>query len=289
MSSLVRWHEEERPQLRQPLLVTALEGFVDAGAAAGTAAAFLRHRLRADAVATFDREELIDFRARRPTAVVEKGLLTRIDWPDLQLFAATLDGPHDVALLLGPEPDMRWGAFSAAVVEVCRQLGVEQMIGLGAYPAPAPHTRPIRIRRAANLATTVGESLAQFSPVPSYTGPTGIARVLQAAFAEAGIPAVGLLAEIPHYLAGAPHPAGALALARAAAALLQIDVDATELEAATKLHGEQVEETLAEHNEALEMVHALEQHYDMGGSDAELTTGEDIAAEIERYLRSQPE
>jgi len=286
MNSLVYWHGE-RPQLRRPLLLTVLEGFVDAGAAAGTAAAFLRHRWRADVVATFDRDELIDFRARRPTAVVETGTLNRIDWPKIDLLAATVDGPHDALLLLGPEPDMRWGAFSDAVVEVCRQAGVEQMIGLGAYPAHVPHTRPIRIRRAANLATTVEGPLAEFPPVLSYTGPTGIARILQAALAEVGIPAVGLLAEIPPYLAGAPNPPGALALARAAAAMFETEVDATELEAATKLHREQVDETLADHKEALEMVRALEQHYDLGGTDVELTTGEDIAAEIERFLRSQ--
>lgn len=286
MSSLVHWHGEP-PQLRRPLLLTALEGFVDAGAAAGTAAAFLRHRWKADVIATFDRDELIDFRARRPTAVVESGTLTRVDWPEIELLATTVDGPHDALLLLGPEPDMRWGAFCDAVVEVCRQTGVEQMIGLGAYPAPAPHTRPIRIRRAANLATTVEGPLAEFPGVPSYTGPTGIARILQTALAEADIPAVGLLAEIPHYLAGAPNPIGAFTLARAAATLFEIEVDSTELEAAAKLHREQVDETLAEHEEAVEMVRALEQHYDLGEGDVARTTGEDIAAEIERFLRSQ--
>lgn len=284
MDRMVHWRGE-RPQLRRPLLLTVLEGFVDAGAAAGTAAAFLRHRWKANAVATFDRDELIDFRARRPTAVVESGTLTRVDWPEIELVAATVDGPHDALLLLGPEPDMRWGAFCDAVVKVCRQVGIEQMVGLGAYPAPAPHTRPIRIRRAANIATTVEGPLTEYPPIPTYTGPTGIARVLQAALAQAGIPAVGLLAEIPHYLAGAPNPAGALALAHAAAALFGTEVDSTELVAASKLHREQVDGTLAEHEEAIEMIRALEQHYELG----EGTTGEDIAAEIERYLRSQPD
>ena len=279
---MIRWRIE-RPRLRRPLLLTALEGFVDAGVAAGTAAAFLRHRWKADVLATFDRDELIDFRARRPTAVVDDGALTRVEWPEIELLAATVEGPHDALLLLGPEPDMRWGAFCDAVVEICRQTGVEQMVGLGAYPAPAPHTRSIRIRRAANLATTIKGPLAEFPPVPTYTGPTGIARVLQKALADAGIPAVGLLAEIPHYLGGAPNPAGALALAHAAAALFRTTLDATELEAAAKLHREQVDETLAEHEEAMQMVRALEQHYELGQG----TTGDDIAAEIERYLRSQ--
>ncbi len=286
MSSLVHWHGEQ-PKLRRPLLLAALEGFVDAGAAAGTAAAFLRHRWKADVIASFDRDELIDFRARRPTAVVEHGTLSRVEWPEVELFAATIDGPHDALLLLGPEPDMRWSAFCHAVVEVCRQASVEQMIGLGAYPAPAPHTRPTRIRRASNLATTVEGPLAELPGVPSYTGPTGIARMIQAALAEVGIPAVGLLAEIPHYLAGAPNPAGALALARAAGTLFQVEVDSVELETAAKLHREQVDETLAEHEEAVEMVRALERQYDLGEADAALTTGEDIAAEIERFLRSQ--
>jgi proteasome assembly chaperone (PAC2) family protein len=284
MVSLLHWHAE-LPHLRRPLLLTALDGFVDAGAAASTAALFLRHRWQSEVVATFDRDTLIDYRARRPSVVVDGGTLRRVEWPEIELLTATTDGPHDAILLLGPEPDMCWAAFCDTVVQLCKQAGVEEMIGLGAYPAAAPHTRPVRILHVAN--TAVSEPPAALLGIPSYTGPVGIGSVLQHALAVGGVPAIGLWAEIPHYIAASPSPAGALALVRAVAGLFGITVDTTELEAAAKLHHEQVQEAVVQHAEAADMIRALERHIDLGDQNEPLPTGEDIAAEIERFLRQQ--
>lgn len=284
MAHLVEWLEDP-PALRDPLLLVVLEGFVDAGGVASTAAMFVRHRWQADLIATFDREALIDYRARRPTGVIDKGTLRRVDWPQLELLAAKLDGPRDALLLIGPEPDMRWDAFFDAVVEVCRRLGVAGVVGLGAYPAAAPHTRPIRIMRASNAAA---RGLGIGTPaVNGYNGPVGAGTALHAALAEHDIPAVGLWAEVPHYIAGSPNPAGALAMVQRCAALLETPIDTTELEAAAKLHAEQVDEAVSEHPEAAAMVTALEQQLDSGAREGELPSGDDIAAEIERFLRSQ--
>lgn len=283
--SLLRWTAEP-PPLRRPLLVCALEGFVDAGAVASTAGMFLRHRWQSELVATFDGDALIDYRARRPTAVLDAGVLRRVEWPDLELFAATVEGEQDALLLLGPEPDMAWRAFCEELVTVCRDLEVAGVVGLGAYPAAAPHTRPVRIMRASN--TAAGELAHRTPGIPGYTGPVGIGSAVQSILAEHGIPAVGLWAEVPHYIAGSPNPQGALALVRVLADLFGVGVDTTELEAAAKLHREQVDEAVAEHTDAGEMIAALERHAD-SGDDVELPTGDDIAAEIERFLRTQPE
>ncbi|CAN5399258.1 filament polymerization regulator ParJ [soil metagenome] len=277
--------QTELPPLERPVLLVALEGFIDAGGVAGTAAMFLRHRWKSELVATFDRDDLIDYRARRPTVVVDSGKLRRVEWPDIELMGATVGGPHDALLLLGPEPDMRWAAFCDAVVAVSRQAGVEAAIGLGAYPAAAPHTRPVRIMRATNL--VAGDLVPEAGDIVGYTGPVGAGTVLQAALGDAGIPAVGLWAEVPHYISGSPNPGGALALVRCVAAAMHTEVETTELEAAAKLHREQVDEAVAEHPEAGEMVQALERHVDSGGADGELPSGDDLAAEIERFLRTQ--
>ena len=44
--------------------------------------------------------------------------------------------------LVGPEPDFHWRAFTDAVVGLARSWRVRMVVGLGAFPAPAPHTRP---------------------------------------------------------------------------------------------------------------------------------------------------
>ena len=281
---LIIWHEEP-PELRRPVLVVALDGFVDAGAVASTAGMFLRHRWKSEVVATFDADDLIDFRARRPSAVVDAGRVRRLDWPEIELCAAAVDGPHDVLLLLGPEPDMRWNEFARAVASTGAELGVEAVIGLGAYPAAVPHTRPISIVRASNL--VAGDLMPEVSEIAGYTGPVGASTALQVVLGELGIPAVGLWAEVPHYIAGSPHPAAALALVRTVAAAVGVDVDTAELEVAAKLHSRQVDDAVAEHPDAMEMISALEAHVDSGGDVDDLPSGEALAAEIERFLRSQ--
>jgi predicted ATP-grasp superfamily ATP-dependent carboligase len=285
VTALLEWLAEP-PTLRRPVLLVALEGFVDAGAAAATAAMFLGHRWRSEPVARYDRERLIDYRARRPTVVIDEGLLRRIDWPDIELYTATVDGPRDAVLLLGPEPDACWTTFADATVDACHRLGVQTVLGLGAYPAAAPHTRPIRVVRAA---TAGAEGLATDTiPVAGYTGPVNAGTALQATVAEQGIPAVGLWAEVPHYIAASPNPAAALALVRLVSTALETQVDTTELEAAATHHREQVDAAVAEHAEAVEMVRVLEGLYDQGRADEDLPSGEDLAAEIERFLRNAP-
>ncbi|HWH32618.1 MAG TPA: PAC2 family protein, partial [Egibacteraceae bacterium] len=229
MATLLHWRSDP-PPLRRPILLTALEGFVDAGGAAGTAAMFLSHRWQSEVVAEFDRDSFVDYRARRPTVLVDAGELRRVDWPGIELYTASVDGPHDAVLLLGVEPDMRWHAFCDEVARACRLLGVEAAIGLGAYPAAVPHTRPVRIMRATNA--VAGDLVPEAIPIPGYNGPVGLNSALQGALAEHGIPAVGLWAEVPHYIAGAPNPGSALALVNIVSATLQTTVDTTELEAA---------------------------------------------------------
>lgn len=284
MSSLLHW-EGDPPVLRQPALIVSLEGFVDAGAVASTASMFLRHRWQSELVARFDRDALLDYRARRPTAVVDNGRLRRIEWPDIELYAATLEGPRDALLLLGPEPDMAWEGFFGAVADACERLGVHSVIGLGAYPAAVPHTRPVRIRQAGN--GVADADVPDLATITGYTGPVGAGTALQAALGERGIAAVGLWAEVPHYVAGSPNPGVALGLVRSVVAILDTSVDTTELEGAAKVHREQIDEAVREHPEATGMVSALESHVDAGGDEGDLPSGEDIADEIERYLRQQ--
>lgn len=283
--ALLHWHASV-PDLERPALIVALDGFIDAGSVASTASTFLRHRWLAEPIATFDADSFIDYRARRPTVVIDNGRLRRVEWPKLELLAAKVDGPRDAVLLIGPEPDMRWHAFGETVLEACDALGVELMVTLGAYPAAAPHTRPTSVVRAVNLdeaPQTEGRA------VGGYTGPIGASTAVQSLLAEHRLPAVGLWAEVPHYIAATPHPPGALTLVEAVARLLATEVDTTELRAAAAHHRKQVDEAVADHAEAAEMISGLEQLQDSDDDADDLPSGEDLAAEIERFLRAKPD
>lgn len=286
-NNAIHWTAEV-PSLRRPVLVVALDGFIDAGNAAATAAMFLRHRWAADVVATFDHDTFIDYRARRPTTVMDSGVLRRIEFDELQILTSTVEGsPHDAAFLLGPEPDMRWEAFCETVILACRSLGIEQVIGLGAYPAAVPHTRPTSVASARNVAS--GDVLPTTTEVPGYTGPVGAQVMLQHRMGEAGVPAVGIWAEVPHYISASNHPSSALALVTVVAEAFSVEIDTTELQAAALAHDEQVNDAVADHPDAASMISRLEAHVDEGGTVMQVPSGDDLAEEIERFLSDRNE
>jgi len=123
-----------------------LAGWTDSGIAGQTAMGFLQARWNARTAATFDSDELIDYRARRPLIRLASGTIEAVSWSDVELsLGTTVNGLRDALVLTGPEPDFRWHAFADRVAELCRQLGVIEVFGLGAFPAPSLHTDPVAV------------------------------------------------------------------------------------------------------------------------------------------------
>ncbi|HEY3261165.1 MAG TPA: PAC2 family protein, partial [Pseudonocardiaceae bacterium] len=135
----------ERPALRDPFLVVHLTGWTDAGLAGQTAAVFLHSRWNARTLGTFDADELLDFRDRRPVVRLASGTIEEVRWSPIELSLAAPGGERDALLLTGPEPDFRWGGFCEQVVDAARELGVGEVFGLGGFPAPAVHTDPVPV------------------------------------------------------------------------------------------------------------------------------------------------
>ncbi len=277
------------PTLEQPILVVAMEGWVDAGLAAATATAGLLGAMPNDLVATFDADELIDFRARRPTLRIVNGVDTELRWATIRLMAATNRTGRSVLVLTGPEPDMRWHQFIAEVVGLASRLEVELVVGLGAFPAPVPHTRPVRLvgtSTDAELAARVG-----FLPA-SIDVPSGVQGALEFAFGEAQIPAVGLWARVPHYASAMPYPAAAAALLEGLARLTELELDTSSLQAAATSTHQQIEQLIAGSDEHAALVRQLEDQQDREQGLAatafgDLPSGDELAAELERFLRGE--
>src|SRR6266545_4499170 len=136
----------ERPELERPFLVVHLAGWTDSGVAGQTAMGFLQARWNARTTATFDSDELIDYRDRRPLVRLASGTIEAVSWSEIELqLGTTVDGLRDALLLSGPEPDFRWHAFADRVTELCLELGVTEVFGLGAFPAPSLHTDPVAV------------------------------------------------------------------------------------------------------------------------------------------------
>ncbi|HEU4897936.1 MAG TPA: PAC2 family protein [Actinomycetota bacterium] len=272
------------PELRDPFLVVHLHGWTDAGLAGQTAAVFLRSRWNATVLGTFDADELIDYRARRPVVRLASGTIEQVTWSPTELLRATPAGGRDALLLLGPEPDFRWSGFCDEVVEVCRRLGVTEVFGLGAFPAPALHSDPVAV-----VGTSADSDLAaRLETVPVIVElAAGIQTVIEERLHRAGIPATGLWARVPPYLAGGTHPPAALALVQTLGRLTGTGIDTTELEAAAQDHLEQVEQAIHERPQIAEFVDQIRGMVEQG-ADERIPSGDEIAAELERFLNQNP-
>lgn len=281
------YHRVGHPSLTDPVLVVALEGWVDAGYGAAGATAHLLGVTETSVVATFDVDVLVDHRSRRPVLHLVEGVNKGLTWPSIELrLGHDLDG-RDVLVLTGTEPDIRWRAFTREVVDLARSLGVVLTVGMGAYPAPVPHTRPVRLATTA----TDPELAEQGGDVHTTLDvPSGIGAAIEERCAELGQPAIGLWAQVPHYAAGMPYPEASATLLEGLARVAGLRLDVAELQDAARLHRDRLDDLVATNIEHTRMVHTLEAAYDAERSGEGTigftpAAGEELAAEVERFLR----
>jgi proteasome assembly chaperone (PAC2) family protein len=274
MLEVVSW-----PELRDPVLVVALSGWVDAGMAGAHASALLREQLGAARVfARLDLSDLVDLQQTRPMVEIVEGTTRRVTWPVIECVAGRAG--RDVALVTGPEPSLRWPSLIAEIVVMARRLGIDAAYGLGALPAVTTHRRPISV-----LATvTDPEQVEELGAMRTdYQGATGLQTALLVALGDAGIPSVGLWAQVPHYVAGNPSPPATRAVLARLIELTGIDCDLSALDAEADGYVEKVEAGLVDRPDVAELVRAIESEH------PEIPSGDDLVSEIEKFLRSRPE
>ena len=271
---------ENDPQFGAPVLLAALEGWVDAGQAGTTAAAQLAEG--GTPVAVFDTDAIYDYRARRPTLDILDGRPRRLEWPTLRLTAVRID-ERELLVLTGPEPDYRWRELSDDVMTLARRLGVASWVSLGAIPAAVPHTRPVPV-----LATASADGLL---PSGIRQGPDGLLRVPAACLsvlehdaAVAGIPAIGLFAQVPHYV-NASYPTASIALLTALGRHLGVDLPVGQLATRALERRSMLDAAATSDDETRAHVERLE----LLADESRLPEGDELIADIERFLREGDE
>jgi predicted ATP-grasp superfamily ATP-dependent carboligase len=280
---------EHRPDgLRAPALVCAFTGWNDAGDAASAALQFLGASLGASRFARIDPEEFYDFQATRPKVRFVDGRARRIEWPEVEIYAARVPrAPRDLVLLQGAEPSMRWRSFSRLIVDLAEALGTQLVVTLGALLADVPHSRSVPVTGLASDESLVARLGLQNS---SYEGPTGIVGVLHGACQDAGVPSASLWASVPHYVAAAPNPKAALALVRKLESLVGVSVDAEELENAAADYERQVSLAVQSDPDVQAFVERLERAAAEEEPDItpqDLPSGDVIARDFQRFLRQR--
>ncbi len=278
------------PSLDEPVLVVMLTGWIDASGAAAAAMATLDKECNATSLVAFDDDVYIDYRARRPLLELRDGVNTRLVWSVPELRVGRDEAGHDVLLLTGPEPDMAWHRFAGTVGDLAVQLGVVTMAALGAYPFAAPHTRPPHLS-----ATSPSADVLDGLPfrTASVDVPAGMAAALEQSVHERGISAMGIWAQVPHYVATMSYPAASVALLDGLATATGLAVDTAELRREAVLQRERLDQLVEGNEEHQGMIAQFERLYDAAEGDQpeegglELRTGDELAAEVERFLRDQ--
>jgi proteasome assembly chaperone (PAC2) family protein len=267
---------KDHDELVAPSLVVALDGWVDAGSAATTAANTVAEG--SVEIATFDADAIFDYRARRPTLEIVDGRPESLVWPELSVRSRRIS-ERDVLILTGAEPDYRWHEVSRDVVELAGRLGVTEWISLGAIPAAVPHTRPVPILGTASEPGLLRGGV-QAGPEGTLTVPAAAISVLDIAVTKAGIPAVGYFAQIPHYISG-PYPSASIELLRVLGRHLGLELDTGSLHEEARLMRVRLDAAAAREETTRTYVERLETMVD----EARLPSGDDLITEIERFLR----
>ena len=270
---------DDLPELRDAVLVASFDGWVDAAEAASRAVGQLADD--APVVATFDPDAVFDYRSRRPVLDVQDGRLTELQWPELAIRYARVDR-RDVLIFSGAEPDLRWQELATDAVELVRRLNVSEWVSLGAVPGAVAHTRPVPVMATASQAGLLDEPAG---PEGLLRVPSAALSVLEMAVTEAGTPAVGFYAQVPPY-ASIGYAAASIALVQRLSRHLSIAIDVESLLAEEREQHARYDAAVAGDAMLRETVSRLESA--AGDVESEqLPSGDDLAREIERFLRRQ--
>lgn len=277
--------------LDAPVMLLALEGFVDAGRAAGLVVDHLQAVLAARPVASFDVDQLIDYRSRRPVMRFERDHWASYDTPELKVREFTDTAGTSFLLLSGPEPDVQWERFAAAVGELIESLGVRVTVGLNSIPMAVPHSRPLGVTIHGTRPELVGDHPRWFGTVDV---PGSAAALIQLRLGEGGRDGVGLAVHVPHYLARSEYPQAAIALIEHVEAVTGLSLPTGALDKAAERALAEIEAQVAGSEQVSQVVRALEEQYDsvspegvpfqLLGPGAELPDGDEIAADFQRFL-----
>ncbi|MFV2100760.1 proteasome assembly chaperone family protein [Micromonospora sp. LOL_024] len=286
---------DDLPDLGQPVLIQALTGFVDAGNAGRLAREQLLTSLESRPIARFDLDQIFDYRSRRPVMTFVEDHWESYEAPELELRLLHDDDETPFLLLTGPEPDLQWERFTAAVAGLAARLDVRLTVGLNAIPMAVPHTRPTGVTAHA----TRRDLIAGYEPwLQRVQVPGSVGHLLEFRLGEAGRDALGFAAHVPHYVAQAEYPAAAEVLLASVSRSTGLLLPRDGLRSAAEAVRVEIDRQVAQSDEASGLVQALEEQYDaysrgqggknlLAAENGPLPTAEELGAELERFLAEQ--
>lgn len=288
--------EADAPRLDEPVLVMALDGFVDAGHASRLAVDALREGREVRPVLRFDVDQLIDYRSRRPPLQFDRDHWAGYTAPVLDIVAVTDTADTSYLLLTGPEPDSQWERFAAAVAQIVSRLGIRLVVNMSGIPMAVPHTRPIGVTAHGTRPELVEGHEAW---ITTAEVPGSAAALVEFRLGAAGLDAMGYAVHVPHYLARAEYPQAARVLLDHVGLAAGLYLPTESLLAAAARAETEIAAQVAGSEEVGQVVQALERQYDTVaagrgerpgiGLGGELPSADELAAEVEKFLADRDE
>lgn len=286
--------KDDSTQGSGPTMIVAMNGYADAGQAVEASADHLKAALENRQLASFNNDELVDYRSRRPAVTIDHDRTVEIENVDLGIKVLRDNSGKPFLLLSGPEPDLRWEAFTDAVVNLVEKFDIQNTIMLYAAPMPVPHTRPTVVTAHGNSPELLNSMVRIES---TMMVPGAAALYLERALDKKGRQVAGYTAHVPHYLASSPYPSATLHLLDSVASAVDLNIPLGSLEADVDRVNQQLEEQVTDSDEIAGVVHQLEEQYDaymeryrkrhpqaiMPGEE-HMPTGEEIGADFEAFL-----
>ena len=281
----LRWTADDQlaAGLDRPILVVAFRGLFDAAGSATSAVEWLAERLDSVQVGDVDPETFFDFTQERPVVEFDDHDVRWIRWATNRVLTVrTAEGQRDLVLVSGVEPHLRWRTFTEALLEAATRSGSRMVVTLGSMSGMSPHTRPPAVTGSStnrDLADRLGLDR------PSYQGPTGVVGVLHDTLDRAGVPVISLRVSVPYYLPDSPNPKATRALLRRFEQVSGIDTAHADLDGPAAEWQSRVDQAVAGDDEVRAHVRRLESQVDQ--SEDLMPRGDDLAAELEAFLREQ--
>ncbi|MFJ6418184.1 proteasome assembly chaperone family protein [Paeniglutamicibacter sp. NPDC091659] len=292
--SLVRFEDVDLDTLEvQGLdLLIGMRGHADAGHVASQVRTELLDSLNPRLIASFDTDQLINYRERRPQISFLGDHFAAYQPPRLELYLLTDGLEQDFLFLTGPEPDLAWERVSRAIVALVEALNVRLTVSFGAVPMPVPHTRQMGVTAHGNRKDLI-EGISTWSPTAEL--PASLVNLIEVRLIEASRDVVGYSMHVPHYLSEAEYPQVAVGALEYVGAAMGLGLPTDRLrEAGRRLEG-QIAEQVAGSPEVQKMVAGFEERFDqhvpeterrslLVSLDAEVPDGDELAMAVEAFL-----
>jgi len=276
----------ETPELHSPCLVAGFSGWPNAAEASTGVVTYLKTKLGANKFAHISPEEFYDFSSLRPLVTIEAGLIKEVEFVDCELFYWRGESAHDLVLLIGAEPHLRWHRFGQLILDMAQQLGVARVYALGGIYDASPHTAEPRVSGLVNEAQLLTELVAHGIEPATYIGPVSFHGPLLDMCRERNIEAISIWGRAPHYVPTYNPKVIATVVSRLAR-MLEMDIDISDLREAAQDLDRRVQIAISQNPKLEEYVKILEERYQQVGEQAALPSegADEIIRAVEDFLR----